>query len=78
MIKEPLIVTALLNQLNYKIMDSPIKRTGVCQNLRHKSQLVKDYADPDRCYNDSYYYCEHFKKRITKRYCMNCKYYNKL
>jgi hypothetical protein len=55
-----------------------IKRSGSCKNLQHRSKLIKDFADPEKCYIDSYYYCDHFKKRISKSYCNGCVYYNKL
>ena len=59
-------------------MNDYIKRTGQCKNLFHKSQLVTDFSEPDRVYSDSYYFCDHFKKRITKKFCSNCKFYNRL
>ena len=55
----------------------PTRRT-VCLSLVHKSQLIKNHSDGSDAYVDSFYFCNHFQKKITKKYCHNCTFYKPL
>ena len=60
-------------------MENPnlYKRRSTCEHLNYVSQLIKSRTGEDS-YTNSYYMCNYFKLRISRRHCMNCKFYKKL
>ena len=68
---ERLSIRTLIDRMN-----NPPKPKLQCCYLIHKCQLIRGFSgDKEESYTDSHYECNKMKKRIDKKYCLNCKLY---
>jgi hypothetical protein len=66
-----------IRTLNHRMLN-PNLRKAQCTFLIHTSRLIRARTNDEENYTDTYYFCTYLKKRIVKKYCINCQCYKPL